>query len=914
MKLRDKAEGLVDFSRRVRRGHSGVKVVSTRLIVSAAMLVLIRLLTFIPNRAPIIAVVVLYAAVILLLVLLFHDVIEQRRFRLAATLIDVAAISFLVKLTGSSDSSWFLLYVFPIMSIARYLGVAWSFFVASIGTMAYGWALSPLPRGPESIATFGVRAIILTAVAFTAAKLARTHYREEQTFAEMLQVVDHPVATTVEFEAAITRILHAAIKMTRSDVSVIAIDNDGVRSIYAAGVSAETSSVRQEDLDDARRLLAAHYQRVVDTRRPFPLAKKGFGAMVGGLRSIKTKHWSGRLVPLAIGGPPFAVLGVFSRNSIHYRPDDILKLRRVASAVAILQKNAKVSRPLVEEAESLRHHNEMISQMRLADEARLKMLYDIGNLLKKEIGIAEVLTKIVRIVVERLRSEEAALFLWDEREERLFKKAVAGADDAATEQLLDIERSYESGESLTGAVFQNRRAKRLNKVPVSIAHVSEYSKLLASGHIKHYLGVPLLIGDEVLGVIRVLNRKSVNYVPKPGLAILDTDGFDAADRDLLTMTARLIAVAIRSAGFVEQKRYFENLVYQSPDPIIVLDENRKVKHFNRACSDIWHVEEREVIGHSVINFYRSPEHAREIAKLLDNARDHTIRDHEAWLRVEGNIIPIRLSATEFRTKSGKFAGSIGIFKDARQEHQDRLGALVKLSRASGHDIKNDVLTIRHSLPRLKKIALTNAEAAPSYETVRQATDDALRKLQGLLMTAHAPHARVGPIALSAEVQAFAAAMKSRLESAKVVFSLTVSDGDTYVSADREQLWQVFANLLGNSLDAIVAAGRTPGTRRIDVVIQRTETRILLLWRDNGIGMSAEAARDAFTAFYTTKDAGNGLGLYINKTIVESHGGDIAIESTIGDGTCIAIGLPLKEHGAKEASIIRARPELEGGMV
>jgi|GEM_PF-1188756 len=902
MKFRKAGEGLFDALRRFRRGHAGVKVAGTRLIVAAATWLLFHLAN-IPNHEQISAVVLVYAAVISLFVLTFRTVIEQRRFRLAAIIMDIAAISILVKVDGTAGTSWFLLYVFPIMSLARYLGIRWSFGVSLVAAGMYWWALLPL-AGLESFATFGVRAFMLVAVAFTAAKLARTRYREEETFTEMLRVADHLIVTTAELDAALKKILHLAIKMTRSDVSVIAIENDGLLSTYVAdGSDDETTVASREAHDELKAILTSHYKRVVRTRRPIPLAKRGLGALVGGLGSEKTWGWSGRLVPLTIGGPPFAVLGVFSRNSIHYRPDDVLKLSRVASVVAMLQRNASVvSRPLVQEAADLRQANEVISRLREENEARLRMLYDIGDLLENEVGLAEVFTKIVSIVSTRLRSEEAALFLWDEHEELLLKKAVAGPGEAITARLFTVERSYRRGESFTGTVFESRESKSINDIPPDTAHVHEYEECLPSGCTKHYLGVPLVIGDEVLGVIRVLNRKSPDYVPQPGLAKLEDVGFEPADLELLTMTARLIAVAIRSAGFVEQKKYFENLVYRSPDPIIVLDENSRIKNFNRACRDIWHVTERDVIGQSVARFYKSREHAREIAEAIANAEEHTIHDHEAWIRVDGQIVPIRLSATEFRTKADKFAGSIGIFKDARQEHRDRLGALTKLSRASSHDIKNDVMAIYHSLPYLEKAARANAEAASSYEAIRKATGDALAKLQSLLMAAHTPSASFGPVAIGSEIRAFAASMCDRLDAAKVKFSLTTPDDDAYVSADRDQLRHVFANLLGNSIDAILSAKRPPRERRIDVTLRVMPTRIVVQWRDNGTGMPDQDARDAFTAFYTTKKEGNGLGLYINKTIVEGHGGDIAIDSVVGSGTCITIGLPLNRWKSSQASV------------
>lgn len=881
MTLREHAQEIFDASKRARRAHAGIKVAGTRLIVCVTVLLLLRFLTFMPNREQVSGVLATYALVVIFLVVVFEEVIDQRRFRFVATLMDVFAISLVIKLTGGLETSWFLLYVFPIMSVARYLGIFWSVVVALVAAAAYGGAAFPLSSS-AAIGTFSLRAVMLVMVAFTAAKLARTRYRAEETFAEMLQDAGQPIVTDIEFGRALARLLQFAIRVTKSGFSGVVLLDTGHPKIHAEG----RLDFRENDLEEVKRLLTAHYAKAIETRRAVPLAKSGIGALFGGLRSEKTKGWTGRLVPLAIGGPPFAVLGVFSRRTIHYRPDDILKLSRMASAIAILMQNAMVSRALDARAAA-------IQRMREENESRLRMLYEIGDILKEEIGLSGVFRRIVKIVSERLHSEEAALFLWDEHEKRLFKKAVAGPDAATTEKLFRIEVSYASGESLTGKVFATRSEKRIPKVPLDVKHVEDYAASLPSGCIKHYLGVPLVIGDEILGVVRVLNRKSATYAPEPGAATIPDDGFDDADLQLLRMTARLIAVAIRSAGFVEQKRYFENLVYQSPDPIIVLDENKKIKNFNRACTAIWNVKEENVRGQSADIFYMSSKHARDIGRALGKSKDHMIHDYMAWIRdPSGKIIPIRLSATEFRSKDGRFTGSIGIFKDARVEHKDRLKALAKLSRDASHDIKNDVRAITYYYEDLEQMSLTYPDVRPIYEAIRAAADAALGKLQTLLMTAAPPPARTSLIGFVEVVDALLASMQERLKAANVALAFTPPNEDAIVSADTEQLRHVLSNLLGNSIDAMIEAKRDIASRRIDVTIKLAGEKAILQWHDNGIGMPAEAARDAFTAFYTTKEKGNGLGLAISREIVKSHGGDISIQSVAGEGTCITITLPL----------------------
>jgi signal transduction histidine kinase len=62
-------------------------------------------------------------------------------------------------------------------------------------------------------------------------------------------------------------------------------------------------------------------------------------------------------------------------------------------------------------------------------------------------------------------------------------------------------------------------------------------------------------------------------------------------------------------------------------------------------------------------------------------------------------------------------------------------------------------------------------------------------------------------------------------------------------------------------------------------------------RDTGVGIIPDELPNIFKPFYTTKSAGSGLGLAICKKIVDEHGGQIEVESTVGKGTTFTITLP-----------------------
>src|SRR5262249_46328176 len=97
------------------------------------------------------------------------------------------------------------------------------------------------------------------------------------------------------------------------------------------------------------------------------------------------------------------------------------------------------------------------------------------------------------------------------------------------------------------------------------------------------------------------------------------------------------------------------------------------------------------------------------------------------------------------------------------------------------------------------------------------------------------------------------------------------------------------------LDAIKGARFTQGRRSagsIELAFEVENGAILLSWSDDGCGMSEETRANAFVPFFTTKDTGSGLGLFVTKTIIEQHGGYIVVQSTSDSGTCLHITLPL----------------------
>jgi signal transduction histidine kinase len=111
-----------------------------------------------------------------------------------------------------------------------------------------------------------------------------------------------------------------------------------------------------------------------------------------------------------------------------------------------------------------------------------------------------------------------------------------------------------------------------------------------------------------------------------------------------------------------------------------------------------------------------------------------------------------------------------------------------------------------------------------------------------------------------------------------------------IEADKERISQVLSNLLSNAIKFTVEGS-------IYVAVDRSSSsrEVLVSVKDNGIGLDPEIAPRLFSKFATKSDKGTGLGLFISKSIIESHGGRIWAESnTYGKGTTFTFSLPISE--------------------
>ena len=124
----------------------------------------------------------------------------------------------------------------------------------------------------------------------------------------------------------------------------------------------------------------------------------------------------------------------------------------------------------------------------------------------------------------------------------------------------------------------------------------------------------------------------------------------------------------------------------------------------------------------------------------------------------------------------------------------------------------------------------------------------------------------------------------------IEFQLQLHPQPLKITGDKSQLQQVLLNLITNAMEAFPA--NFEGVKSIALQTNLENDRIMMSVTDNGLGISPEIEADIFELLRTNKESGMGIGLWLSKTIIDSHQGNISFTTRVNQGTKFTVTLPL----------------------
>lgn len=274
---------------------------------------------------------------------------------------------------------------------------------------------------------------------------------------------------------------------------------------------------------------------------------------------------------------------------------------------------------------------------------------------------------------------------------------------------------------------------------------------------------------------------------------------------------------------------------------------------------------------------------------------------------DGRWVMIRTQP--LRRVQGRSAGLVGTVLDiterrrTEEELRQRTGELAHLTRVQtvgettamlAHELSQPLAAIQNfAQGGLRRLCSNNGSTCNLGFALRNIAQEATRAGQIMdmvrgLVCRHRP--RLAPVDAHSLVREVARLMEPDLRRAGVRLELALVNGGLPVAADRVQIEQVLVNLVRNAVEAME---RTPARRRwLRVSTHGGASGIIeVVVEDGGPGLSGEHLARVFEPFHTTKPGGMGVGLAICRTIVQSHGGRIWVESPAGRGAAFHFTLP-----------------------
>jgi two-component system, LuxR family, sensor kinase FixL len=218
----------------------------------------------------------------------------------------------------------------------------------------------------------------------------------------------------------------------------------------------------------------------------------------------------------------------------------------------------------------------------------------------------------------------------------------------------------------------------------------------------------------------------------------------------------------------------------------------------------------------------------------------------------------------------------------------RLSTMGEFAAALAHEI-NQPLTAIANYARIACSArdpAVAAEAAGNVVSQVERTAEVVRRLRNFIRLGRS---ETGATDVGHLVGVAVSYCRAELDRHGVELQLRVARELPRVSVDPLQIEQVIINLVRNAVEALSEAGRYDG--KVVIEAEREDgARVMIRVRDNGPGFDPELGERATTPFTTTKQDGLGLGLSLARSIVEAHGGRLAIETSPA-GAVVSLTLP-----------------------
>jgi two-component system, sporulation sensor kinase E len=358
-------------------------------------------------------------------------------------------------------------------------------------------------------------------------------------------------------------------------------------------------------------------------------------------------------------------------------------------------------------------------------------------------------------------------------------------------------------------------------------------------------------------------------------------------------------VASVVSRLVEEKGFFETIFNALDEGVLVLNLELKPLYLNRAAHEMLGIKD-ESIGPEPLRRLLPEPFWQAVAEDLRGNKLRTAVHHDIEIFYPQHRF-LQIYVTRFQHETSQEPIVLLILRDITEAHKEaalsaeseRIGAVTHLAAGVAHEIGNPLNSL-HIYMQLLERELKNFDPVKSKklrEHVAVCSTEIARldQIVNQFLKAVRPNPpALEPRSIHEIISEVLQVLEPEIANRDVLVEKEFASDLPKILADRNQLKQVFFNIIRNSLQAMTKGGM------LHIRTELQTERIMIAFRDTGGGIPSEVLQHIFEPYFTTKKEGSGLGLMIVQRVIREHGGVVDVSSEQGRGTTFRIFLPLKD--------------------
>ena len=262
---------------------------------------------------------------------------------------------------------------------------------------------------------------------------------------------------------------------------------------------------------------------------------------------------------------------------------------------------------------------------------------------------------------------------------------------------------------------------------------------------------------------------------------------------------------------------------------------------------------------------------------------HQFQTHAALAEIHAEKAIAAINAEKSEMERARLAAEAELLKS------ERLSVLGQLTATVAHELRNPLSAIRNTLFTIKELAVnTGIKLDRPVARMERSIERCDRIISDLLE--YTRNRELNRTSVTFD-RWLAGVLAEQNVSPSLSLTTEFAAAEATVPIDPDRMRRVIINLVENAAHAL-AERTAEHEKRITARTEAVDGELVLVIEDTGPGISAENLGRIFEPLFSTKSFGTGLGLPTVKQIVNQHGGTIAIDSEVGQGTRVTVRLPL----------------------